>query len=86
MIAHKLVAYVGRADQRNGGLINSYARVFADSLGELRLKLKDFYKNTFWQEIDDDIAVYPIITESNGYQHTGDEMFRVTSKRFYAKK
>ena len=86
MITEKLVAIVGTADKKNGGLINAYAHFFGDTKAELRTKLKAFYKDTFWQEKDDDIAVCPIITESNGYQHTGAEMFRVTSKRFYAKK
>ena len=85
MRTEKLVAMIGTADAKNFGLINSYAQVFANTKAELKTKLKEFYKNTFWQEKDDDIAVYPIVTESNGYQHTGKEMFRVTSKRFYAK-
>ena len=86
MITEKLVAMVGTADKRCGSLINSYAQVYGDTKAELRMKLKDFYKNTFWQERPDDIAVFPIVTESNGYQHCGKEMFRVTSKRFWAKK
>lgn len=86
MRTEKLVAMIGTADTSNFGLVNSYAKVFADTKAELKNKLKEFYKNTFWQEKDDDIAVYPLITESNGYQHCGKELFRVTSKRFYAKR
>ncbi len=86
MITQKLVAMVGTANRKNGGLINAYAKVFADTKAELRSNLKKLYENTFWQEKDDDIAVYPIITEPNGYQHCGEELFRVTSKRFYAKR
>jgi hypothetical protein len=86
MRTEKLVAMVGTADKKNGGLINSYAKVFANTKAELKTKLKEMYKDTFWQQVPDDIAVYPIVTESNGYQHCGEEMFRVTSKRFWAKK
>ena len=82
----KLVAMVGQANYRNSGLINAYAMVFADTIGGLMTKIKDFYKDTFWLEKDDDLAVYPIITEANGYQHCGKEMLRVTSRIFYAKK
>jgi hypothetical protein len=85
MITEKFTAQIGTADKRCGGLINAYGHVFADTLWQLKLKLKEFYKDTFWQEKLDDIAVYPIVTEDNGYQHCGKELFRVTSKRFWAK-
>ena len=83
METKKLIAIIGTADKY--GCINSYAHIFGDTKAELRTKLRKFYSTTIWQQKADDIAVYPLITESNGYQHCGKELFRVKSNRFWAK-
>lgn len=80
----KYIAIIGQTTQK-GGLINSFAHLFGGSKSELRAKLKKFYDTTVWQEKPDVIGVYEYITENNGYEHTGKELFRVTSERFWAK-
>ena len=79
----KYIAIIGQTTEN--GLINSFAHFFGESKSELKMKLKKFYNTTVWQEKPDTIGVYEYITESNGYEHTGKELFRVSSKRFWAR-
>lgn len=81
----KTIAIIGQVDAKSG-LVDAWCRVLADTKCELRFKLKQLYKDIFWQQKEDTIAVYELVTESNGYQHTGKELFRVKSSRFWAKK
>lgn len=80
----KYVAIIGEEDKFGG--INSYAHFFGNTKDELRNKLKKFYATTVWQEKPDVIGVYPYITESNGYEHCGSELFRVSAKRLFVGK
>lgn len=80
-----MIAIIGQVDAKSG-LVDAWCRVIADTKCELRSKLKQLYKDIFWQQKEDTIAVFELITESNGYQHTGKELFRVKSSRFWAKK
>ena len=80
----KYIAIIGKPIKQSC-IINSHAFLFGESKAELRTKLKKLYSSTVWQEKPDVIGVYEYITESNGYTHTGPELFRVSSKRFWAK-
>lgn len=79
-----LIAIIGQPIPTSN-LINGWCRIIAKTKSELKFKIKQLYKNTIWQEKEDTIAVYNLVTESNGYTHTGNELFRVNSSRFWSK-
>lgn len=78
------IAIIGQPVQKSN-LINAWCRIIAETKSELKYKLKQLYKNTIWQQKEDTIAVYNLVTESNGYTHTGNELFRINSSRFWSK-
>lgn len=67
-------------------IINGSFNQVANTVKEAIKAASDRYRNTFWQEHEDIIEVRSLITEANGYQHSGDAvLFKCGSSRFWAK-
>ena len=68
-------------------VINGSFNQVNNSLEESILVASKRYINTFWQEREDVIEIRNLVTESNGYQHTGDTvLFKCNSSKFWAGK
>lgn len=66
-------------------IINGSFNQVANSVKEAITEVSKHYRNTFWQEREDLIEVRKLITEPNGYQHSGDTVFKCNSSKFWAK-
>lgn len=64
------------------GSFNQVTNTVKEAIAEARKR----YHNTLWQEHEDLIEVRSLVTESNGYQHSGDTvLFKCSSSKFWAK-
>ena len=67
-------------------IINGSFNQVANSVKEAIIAASKRYRNTFWQEHEDIIEVRSLITEDNGYQHSGDTaLFKCSSSKFWVK-
>lgn len=67
-------------------IINGSFNQVANSVEKAIAAASKRYRNTFWQEREDTIEVRSLVTEPNGYQHTGDTvLFKCFSSKFWAK-
>ena len=67
-------------------IINGSFSQVANSVKEAIAAASKCYKNTVWQEREDIIEVRNLVTENNGYQHSGSAvLFKCSSSKFWVK-